>query len=248
MKQAFFSPRATASSPLSSRIDAALPLCDTSARAVTEFVAKTRLSEKLWRAPSGLRRRRRRPRSNDPAFDLLLGVPLVAPAASPPNHSPQNTENPLVGPDPSLTATEAVEIQLRALESDDTPWSGHGVQTAYLFCIDAGSLEMSRYFDGRSASLYHEDHFVGKFRTTFPELLRPGARVAGVLDGGDESGREPVRVEVETAAAATGTGSSSSGESSPPSATLVFSLERCEMGRRKGSWLVSAVHRKGEEE
>jgi hypothetical protein len=66
-----------------------------------------------------------------------------------------------------------------------------------------------------------------------------------VLDGGDGSGVEPVRVEVETAAAATG---SSSGEASPPSATLVFSLERCQMGRRKGSWLVAAIHRKGEEE
>ena len=37
---------------------------------------------------------------------------------------------------------------------------------AYLFSRDSGALEMSRYFCGKSASLYHEDHFVGKFRTS----------------------------------------------------------------------------------
>ena len=83
--------------------------------------------------------------------------------------------------------------------------------------------------------------------TAFPELLRPGARVTGVLDGGDESGEGPVRVEVEAPAAATGSRNGGEGEASHYS-TLVFSLERCEMGRRKGSWLVAAVHRKGEEE
>ena len=34
-------------------------------------------------------------------------------------------------------------------------------------------MEMSRYFCGKSASLYHEDHFVGKFRTS--EQIRTGA-------------------------------------------------------------------------
>lgn len=182
-------------------------------------------------------RQRRKP-------DLLDLFDLIVAASAAPQHSPQNTEDPLVGPSPSLSATEAVEVQLRALEADDTPWPGHGVQTAYLFCRDSGSMDMSRYFCGRSASLYHEDHFVGKFRTTFPELLKPGARISKVLEGGDESGSEPVKVEVETAATMT----RSDNDEPSPSSTLIFSLERCEMGRRKGSWLVAAVHRKGEEE
>ena len=124
--------------------------------------------------------------------------------------------------------------------SHSLPRSPIQTRLAYLFCRDSGSMDMSRYFCGKSASLYHEDHFVGKFRTTFPELLLPGARVAGILDGGDESGSGPVKVEVETS-------SSSSSSSSSSTTNLVFSLERCEMGRRKGSWLVAAVDRKGEE-
>lgn len=75
-------------------------------------------------------------------------------------------------------------------------------------------------------------------------------RVTGVLDGGDGSGDGPVKVEVEAAAAATGSsnGEGNGDEASHSSSTLVFTLQRCEMGRRKGSWLVAAVHRKGEEE
>ena len=223
-----------AASPLSNRINAGLPRCVTSTCAATKTGAKKELSRKLQSsALFGQQGRKRRP-------DLVV---VSASAAPPPQHSPQNTENPLVGPSPTLSANEAVEVQLRALENDDSPWQGHGVQTAYLFCRDSGSMEMSRYFCGKSASLYHEDHFVGKFRTSFPELLRPGARVTGVLDGGDESGAQPVRVEVEAA----GGGSGSSNTDGSPS-TFIFSLERCEMGRRKGSWLVAAVHRKEEED
>ena len=70
-----------------------------------------------------------------------------------------------------------------------------------------------------------------------------------MLDGGDGSGDAPVRVEVEAAAAATGSSNGEgNGDEASRSSTLVFTLERCEMGRRKGSWLVAAVHRRGEEE
>ena len=117
MPQSFCS-LATANLPLSSRINAGVPRYDTSARAATRIAAQKMLSRKLSAAPNGLQRSRRKP-------DLDLSVA----SAVPPQHSPQNTDDPLVGPSPSLSATEAVEVQLRALENDDDPWQGHGVQT-----------------------------------------------------------------------------------------------------------------------
>jgi len=71
--------------------------------------------------------------SSTPSASLLrrtanLDLLLVVRSSPPQKFNPQNTEDPLIVPSPSLTATEAVEVQLRALEKDDEPWPGHGVQ------------------------------------------------------------------------------------------------------------------------
>lgn len=112
--------RAAAFSPVSSQLSARESRCSFSPRLVTRMKTQDALQSKKF--TSKLHQRRR----SKPALDLGL---LVASASPPPQHSPQNTEDPLVGPSPSLTATEAVEVQLRALEKDDEPWQGHGVQT-----------------------------------------------------------------------------------------------------------------------
>jgi len=123
-------------------------------------------------------------------------------------------------------------------------------QAAYVFCRDAGSMELSRYF-GNSRSLYHEvrgmgeawrraararararppspppavqDHFVGGFRTAFPDLLPPNpvAETTGETPDGDAA----VVVAVRTA-----TGRA-----------LAFRMVRCEVGRRKGAWVTASV-------
>ena len=86
------------------------------------------------------------------------------PAAGPPSFdlTPQNTPPPQVLPNTALDAPGAVAAQVAALSANDTPWPGHGIQTAYAFCRDTGSLDLSTYFRprGRDAplrrSLYHE--------------------------------------------------------------------------------------------
>ena len=84
------------------------------------------------------------------------------PAAGPPAWSQQNTPNPLALPDPALSAPAAVTAQVTALATNDTPWPGHGIQTAYAFARDTGALELSTYFRPRGGdaplrrSLYHE--------------------------------------------------------------------------------------------
>jgi hypothetical protein len=122
MSPTSFCPRATAASPLSSRTNAGVPTYDKIPRAAIEFVAQGKLTKKSSRTLHGLRRR-------NPAPVLALDHAGGASASSPPRHSPQNTDDPVAAPAPSLSATEAVEIQLRALENDDSPWQGHGVQT-----------------------------------------------------------------------------------------------------------------------
>lgn len=112
-------PLVTAASPLSNHACAGLPRYKKSPYIATRIVTRRALPRKFSSTPH--RQQRRKPD--------LLGLDLVVAASAVPQHSPQNTEDPLVGPTPSLTATEAVEVQLRALEDDDTPWPGHGVQT-----------------------------------------------------------------------------------------------------------------------
>jgi len=113
---------------------------------------------------------------------------------------------------------------LAALAANDEPWPGHGVQVAYNFCRDSGSLELSRYF-GHSASLYHEDHFVGLFATRCGALLppHPAARVVGEEEHQTGGGSYVVRVEA-------GDGR-----------RFAFTMEKCEIGRRKGAWVTASV-------
>ena len=53
---------------------------------------------------------------------------------------------------------------------NDEPRTDHGIQVLYEFCLDAGSMERSRYF-GFSKDLYHMDHFMGGFRAFYPTLF-----------------------------------------------------------------------------
>jgi hypothetical protein len=70
--------------------------------------------------------------------------------------------DPLTLPGTSLSAPAAVAVQVAALATNDTPWPGHGIQTAYAFARDTGALELSTYFRPAGAgaplrrSLYHE--------------------------------------------------------------------------------------------
>ena len=169
--------------------------------------------------PAGVRCVARRPASVRCVARRPAGVPV---RAVPPTHSQQNTPA-AAGPDPALSAAAAVAAQLAALGVNDAPWPGHGVQTAYNFCRDSGSLELSKYF-GHSASLYHEDHFVSLFQTRCSSLLPPNA--AGAVTGG-ETVRDDGSVVVRVRA---GDGKQ-----------FDFTMERCEIGRRKGAWVTASV-------
>ena len=118
-------------------------------------------------------------------------------------------------------------MQLDALHAMDDPWSGHGTQVAYEFCRDAGSLELSRYFYPTSTSLYHQDHFEGKFRSKMAELMSPheAARIVGeAREESDADGNTIVCVRVEGGGRA-----------------FEFRMARCEVGRRKGAWMTASV-------
>lgn len=58
-----------------------------------------------------------------------------------------------VGPTIGADAVEAVTVQLEALSRNDTPWWNHGVQTAYEYGVDFGSMEPSYYFGHRKGAL-----------------------------------------------------------------------------------------------
>jgi hypothetical protein len=165
---------------------------------------------------------------------------------------PQNTDNPLVLPSPSLASPlDAVAVQLDALSSNelDSPWPLHGVAVCYAFCADSGSLELSRYFAPLSTSLYHQDHFQGKFLTRFPGLVgHNGWEV--VEEEAEEDGVAAVRVGVSPAAAAAAAtpgpeGSSGGGAAGETRHTYVFVMVRQEAGLRKGSWVTAQVVRLG---
>lgn len=153
---------------------------------------------------------------------------------------PQNTENPLALPTPSLSPLQAVAAQLDALSADqlDAPWPLHGVGVAYAFCADSGSLDMSRYFAPMSTSLYHQDHFQGKFLTRFPGLVgHRGWRVEE--EGEDGQGVAEVRVSVAP---------SSSGEGGEGGRhAYAFVMVKQEAGLRKGSWVTKQLVRLGED-
>ena len=85
-------------------------------------------------------------------------------------YNPQNTDQPLILPSPSLDAIETVRVQLSALERCNDPWPNHGIQLAYEFGYDVGGLDPSMYF-GYPSDLYHLDHFMGKFQNKLPDLV-----------------------------------------------------------------------------
>jgi hypothetical protein len=85
-------------------------------------------------------------------------------------YNPQNTDQPLILPNPSLDAIETVKVQLNALQNCNDPWPNHGIQLAYEFGYDVGGLDPSMYF-GYPSDLYHLDHFMGKFQNKLPDLV-----------------------------------------------------------------------------
>lgn len=85
-------------------------------------------------------------------------------------YNPQNTEQPLILPNPSLNAIDTVKVQLDALQNCNDPWPNHGIQLAYEFGYDVGGLDPSMYF-GYPSDLYHLDHFMGKFQNKLPDLV-----------------------------------------------------------------------------
>ena len=60
--------------------------------------------------------------------------------------NPQNTENPLVVPEPSFDCAKAVQVQLESLQEPNSPWPNHGTQMMYNFAYDVGGLDPSMYF------------------------------------------------------------------------------------------------------
>ncbi len=86
----------------------------------------------------------------------VSAAPVLAPHALPPPRTQ-------VMPSPSFSPTEAVDVQLRACSANDEPWTNHGLQTAYEFAVDAGSMELAPYFAGSRVDLYHFDHYMGTY-------------------------------------------------------------------------------------
>lgn len=93
----------------------------------------------------------------------------LSPPPCPATYNPQNTPQALVLPSAKFTAAEAVERQLEALQQNDTPWPGHGIQLAYEWAYDVGGLDPSWYF-GYPKDLYHFDHFQVRAAFTPGEL------------------------------------------------------------------------------
>jgi hypothetical protein len=162
---------------------------------------------------------------------------------------PQNTGNPLALPDPSLSPLQAAAAQLDALSAQnlDAPWPLHGVAVAYAFCADSGSLELSRYFAPMRTSLYHQDHFQGKFLTRFPGLVgHKGWELVQVEEEEEDDGGGVVVVRVrvvpsEAAAADAGE------EQGRQQQTYVLVMVPQESGLRKGSWVTKQLVRLGED-
>ncbi len=61
------------------------------------------------------------------------------------SENPQNVPPPLVVPSPSLSAVEAVAVQLRAAQANNTPRASHGVHTLYEFAANAGACARSAH-------------------------------------------------------------------------------------------------------
>lgn len=157
-------------------------------------------------------------------------VPEASGNADAPKFNPQNTENALVGPTIDADAVEAVMVQLEALRNNDTPWWNHGVQTAYEYGVDFGSMDPSYYFGNRK-DVYHQDHVAGQFRNSYPELINcESFAIAEVLDLKDD-----MRCMVEVSVQAQG--------QTQHQHNFVFCMRRGTLGRKAGCWLTKMLVR-----
>lgn len=86
-----------------------------------------------------------------PSHSLRLSLCTAAtgPAGE---RNPQNVDQPLFLPSPTLSAEEAARVQLEALQQNDEPWGNHGVQTMYEWANDVGGLDPSYYFGYRKGA------------------------------------------------------------------------------------------------
>ncbi|CAK0819396.1 unnamed protein product, partial [Prorocentrum cordatum] len=83
---------------------------------------------------------------------------------------------------------QRMQVQLDALGDNDAPFRDHGVKTMYTFCGGAGLLELHEYF-GYKKDLYHEEHFFGRFKSTFAKLIgHRGYTIDSSEERADESG------------------------------------------------------------
>jgi hypothetical protein len=137
--------------------------------------------------------------------------------------NPQNVPPPLVGPSPSLSALDAVRIQLEACKANNTPRPDHGVHTLYDFCADAGSMERSRYF-GFSKDLYHLDHFLS-ITAVYPGLFAFDA-LEVQLDSADTPDTARVRAQLRRGSAAS---------------DFIFIMRRVDEGSKRGCWLTQQL-------
>eukprot|EP00887_Chlorella_sp_A99_P005826 scaffold1.g5826.t1 len=155
-------------------------------------------------------------------------VRLAHIASSAFRENPQNVDQPLVLPSPTLSAEEAVRVQLDALAQNDAPWANHGLQTAYEWALDVGGLDPSHYFGFRK-DLYHFDHFMGMFQSRLPELVNLSSyEITGVAEAGD--GATVVSVAV------VGPRPGLAGE-------FEFHLRRKAVGGKKGSLMTHMLRR-----
>ncbi|KAI8464889.1 MAG: hypothetical protein J3K34DRAFT_438898 [Monoraphidium minutum] len=148
-------------------------------------------------------------------------------AAAAMRENPQNVPQVEVVSAPELTALEAVEAQLKAIQRNDDPWVNHGIHLMYEFCYDAGSMERSRFF-GFSKDLYHVDHFMGAIGNFCPELINCASYAIGPEQQRPDGG---AAFRVRVAAANGG------------AAAFDFVLQRQEWGLRKGSWQTKSLTR-----
>ena len=170
-------------------------------------------------APPQRPQRRRRP-----AVAAAAGAAPDGAAA--PKWNPQNVADPVVVPSPGLSPRQAVEAQLAAAAANDAPWPNHGVQTLYEWCIDAGSMERSRYF-GVEKDIYHQDHFAGAATTKLRGLI--GNRGHEIV-----SEESPSAGVVVIKAAVVGP------QGGEP-AVFAFVMLQQEVGRRKGCWMTKQL-------
>jgi pimeloyl-ACP methyl ester carboxylesterase len=139
------------------------------------------------------------------------------------SENPQNVPDPEVMPSLSHSLLDAVTLQLAAAQANNTPRQSHGVHVLYAFCLDAGGMEMSRYF-GFAKDLYHLDAFL-MVAARYPELF---GSEAFTVDSCAESPDGTARAEA-TVQHRMGT------------ARFLFSMER---HPRKG-WMTKALTRVG---